>query len=203
MNKCLECNVETSNPKFCTLSCSAKMQARSRVLKDRTKCCLKCGNSFQYNSTPKQKFCNSSCSASFSNTNRSKRTENKFCIQCESAPTNNKHAKFCSSKCSSIYRSEKIINDWIVNPDTATTKQGIKLTIKKYLIRNAEYKCSICGWGEINESIGRSPLEIDHIDGNAYNNNQDNLRVVCPNCHSLTPTYRALNKKSARSYRKN
>lgn len=39
------------------------------------------------------------------------------------------------------------------------------------------------------------PLELDHIDGNNQNNNLDNLRLLCPNCHSLTPTYRGRNIK--------
>lgn len=38
------------------------------------------------------------------------------------------------------------------------------------------------------------PLELDHIDGNNKNNKLNNLRLLCPNCHSLTPTYRGKNK---------
>lgn len=38
------------------------------------------------------------------------------------------------------------------------------------------------------------PLELDHIDGNNKNNNLNNLRLLCPNCHALTPTYRGRNK---------
>lgn len=38
------------------------------------------------------------------------------------------------------------------------------------------------------------PLELDHIDGNNKNNNLSNLRLLCPNCHALTPTYRGKNK---------
>ena len=40
------------------------------------------------------------------------------------------------------------------------------------------------------------PLELDHIDGNHQNNALDNLRLLCPNCHSLTPTFRGKNKRS-------
>ncbi|MFW5895280.1 MAG: HNH endonuclease [archaeon] len=36
-------------------------------------------------------------------------------------------------------------------------------------------------------------LEIEHIDGNAKNNREENLDLICPNCHSLTSTYKALN----------
>jgi 5-methylcytosine-specific restriction endonuclease McrA len=41
------------------------------------------------------------------------------------------------------------------------------------------------------------PLELDHIDGSHQNNTLDNLRLLCPNCHSLTPTFRGKNKRPA------
>jgi hypothetical protein len=37
------------------------------------------------------------------------------------------------------------------------------------------------------------PLELDHIDGDRSNNRLENLRLLCPNCHALTPTYRGRN----------
>lgn len=100
-----------------------------------------------------------------------------------------------------LNKKEKTINDWIKNPDSATTTQGLSTSIKRYLIEKQGDKCSRCGWGEVNPITKRSPLEIDHIDGNCYNNDPSNLRVLCPNCHSLTTTYKALNKESKRKYR--
>ena len=51
-----------------------------------------------------------------------------------------------------------------------------------------EYKCTMC---QGTEWLGNPiPLELDHIDGNHENNNLSNLRLLCPNCHALTPTYR-------------
>jgi 5-methylcytosine-specific restriction endonuclease McrA len=37
------------------------------------------------------------------------------------------------------------------------------------------------------------PLEVDHRDGDRLNNELSNLRLLCPNCHALTPTYRGKN----------
>ena len=47
------------------------------------------------------------------------------------------------------------------------------------------YKCELCGWNKVNPHTGKIPLEIHHKDGNWQNNKEDNLQVLCPNCHSL------------------
>lgn len=63
-------------------------------------------------------------------------------------------------------------------------------------------KCAKCGWGEENPYSHTIPLEVEHIDGNFQNNNEDNLILLCPNCHSLTPTYKGANKGNGRKERK-
>lgn len=49
--------------------------------------------------------------------------------------------------------------------------------------------CEICGWAKKTIS-GVLPLELDHINGDHKDNRIENLRVLCPNCHSLTPHHR-------------
>jgi 5-methylcytosine-specific restriction endonuclease McrA len=51
-----------------------------------------------------------------------------------------------------------------------------------------EYKCSECNISEWNSK--KISLELDHIDGQAHNCKIDNLRFLCPNCHSQTDTFR-------------
>lgn len=39
------------------------------------------------------------------------------------------------------------------------------------------------------------PLELNHIDGNHYDNTLSNLQLLCPNCHALTPHYKGRGKR--------
>ncbi len=78
-------------------------------------------------------------------------------------------------------------------PDS--TYQSYKL--KQRLFRDGIKKpaCEECGWCKKSPD-GRLPLELDHINGNNRDNRLENLRVLCPNCHSLKPTHRGRNRKS-------
>ncbi|MEK7147864.1 MAG: HNH endonuclease, partial [Patescibacteria group bacterium] len=62
-------------------------------------------------------------------------------------------------------------------------------------------KCCLCGWSKVNQKTGKVPLVADHIDGNWRNNSESNLRLICPNCDALLPTFSALNKGRGRNNR--
>lgn len=54
---------------------------------------------------------------------------------------------------------------------------------------------AICSSCKLVEWLGKPiPLELDHIDGDNSNNSLENLRLLCPNCHAQTSTYRGKNK---------
>lgn len=64
--------------------------------------------------------------------------------------------------------------------------------LKNQVFNRQCFSCSGVTW--MNHPI---PLELDHIDGNHKNNVISNLRLLCPNCHALTETYRGKNKNKS------
>ena len=72
--------------------------------------------------------------------------------------------------------------------------QSFKLKKRLFAEGIKEQKCEECGWAK-RSADGRLPLELDHINGDRHDNRVENLRVLCPNCHSLQPTHRGRNKK--------
>lgn len=198
---CLECSIETTNPHYCSLSCSASAQYKNYGV-----CliayCERCGDIFRKRNNQKR-FCSRRCSTIVSNTGRV-RKKTGTCLRCGKEAK----SKFCSSICSARFKSEEKIQSWIDGEWSGNASQGLAKCIKDHLIKDAGYKCTspTCavpgGFAEINPVTGRCPLEVDHLDGNCYNNVRENLMVVCPNCHALTPTYRALNKNGQRTYRR-
>ena len=110
--------------------------------------------------------------------------------------------KYCSNACQQDYQYKTYINDWKEGKLDGLRNIGVvSRPIKRYLREKFENKCCLCGWSEVNQKTGLVPLVADHIDGDYSNNKEDNLRLVCPNCDSLGPTYGALNKGRGRTHR--
>ena len=79
-------------------------------------------------------------------------------------------------------------NRWRCKKCRVEAVQRRRDKIKEMAVQYKGNKCCICGWSEINPFTNTIPLEVDHIDGNSDNNSEDNLRLICPNHHSLTST---------------
>ncbi len=72
--------------------------------------------------------------------------------------------------------------------------QSFKLKKRLYRAGLKKARCEECGWAKKSED-GRIPLELDHVNGDKQDNRLVNLRILCPNCHSLKPTHRGRNKR--------
>lgn len=124
-----------------------------------------------------------------------------FCFNCNK-PINKKF-KYCSNKCQKEYQYKSYINKWKANQVSGMRGEfQVSSYIKTYLFEKYDNKCARCGWGEINIYTNKVPLEVEHIDGNFKNNNENNLTLLCPNCHSLTSTYKGTNLNHGRKSRK-
>jgi len=72
--------------------------------------------------------------------------------------------------------------------------QTFKLKIRLFKEGIKQNKCEVCEISEWNNK--ELNCELDHIDGDRTNHRLENLRILCPNCHSQTETFRAKNIKS-------
>lgn len=86
-----------------------------------------------------------------------------------------------------------IRNDYSVKPlehYLVTGKLVNASLVKRKLVESGiwENKCSECGQGSTWNGK-QLVLQLDHKDGDRYNNKLENLRLLCPNCHTQTPTF--------------
>lgn len=128
----------------------------------------------------------------------------RFCRKCGIKLTLRYKITFCSNKCQSDFEYAEFIDSWRkgeVSGGIGIHARAVSAYVRRYLREKFGSGCSLCGWNKVHSVTKRIPLEIDHIDGDSENNSEDNLRLICPNCHALTPSFRGLNKGKGRRWR--
>lgn len=162
--------------------------------------CLYCGKETPNNHNTRKKFCDNSCAAKYNNSLRERKPPKK-CKCCEKE-LSRRNKTYCDVKCQHAFKRKELISEWKKGNVTGIIGEDqVSTVIKQYIKEKFDNKCTKCGWAEINPHTNTIPLEVEHIDGNFRNNKEENLELICPNCHSLTATYRGANQGNGRKYR--
>jgi len=102
--------------------------------------------------------------------------------------------KYCSVSCSTKQRSKEHKRKFFSG---LLEKRIDRPTVRNYLAEARGYNCEICGISDWNKK--KLVLHVDHINGDPSNDHPDNLRLICPNCHSQTEFLRGANKGRGRA----
>lgn len=219
---CLNCGKELdprerSRRKFCSQSCAAQYNNKLREHTDETKSAISEGvkkywsehqlsDEDRYNKYHKDKY-GISYEEYLSRKERCVKGSKDVahCVVCgkELEP---RQSIFCSQECRDKHDQqlyEDYIERWKRGEESGCTPSyKIHKYVKRYLFEKNNNSCQECGWNRVNEHTGNVPLQIHHIDGDCTNNSEENLQLLCPNCHALTENFGSRNKNSKRLFRK-
>lgn len=160
-----------------------------------------CNNVFQAKPHDKKLYCSSRCAATINNSRRLRKIS--FCVTCNNR-LKRSDRKYCTVDCQWQLYYKQYVDRWkqgLEDGNIGITTRFVSHHIKRYLKEKYNNKCATCGWNQKNLVTDVVPLEINHIDGNSENNLEDNLELICPNCHALTSNFRNLNKGKGRAWR--
>ncbi len=120
-----------------------------------------------------------------------------FCLNCNKRIETkyaSKSNKFCNWKCQREYEYKVFIGKWKSGEETGlVANYSLSSRVRRYMLEKAGYKCEECGFNKLNPFTKRPILQIHHIDGNCQNNQESNLKVLCPNCHAMTENFGSRN----------
>lgn len=147
------------------------------------KLCLTCGEKIPYDNR-RGKFCSKSCAASYNNRGVT-RVPQKI-TYCECGQPKLRINKYCSG-CAEKHVYQRPASVEIAKTDEAR---------KKLLIEIRGYCCEVCNLSEwMNKPI---PIELHHVDGDSDNNKENNLLLLCRNCHGQVANHKRRNKNGKR-----
>lgn len=153
-------------------------------------CAAGCGKPV-FSRYEKAKYCSPDCAHAH------KKKPRGTCLSCRAALARYRQ-KYCSVRCQHRFQYQQKLRQL---EDGKYRTTNFVCFVRTYLIEKLGERCARCGWAERHSKTGRVPVEVEHIDGNSENNRPENLTLLCPNCHSLTDTFRALNRGRGRAKR--
>ena len=123
------------------------------------------------------------------------------CLNCDK-PVNTKRNKYCSVVCQNGFQNKQRVKDLIDGkyvgkelqfidsrtPNPKARQRGGTNWAKQWMLEWNDYQCQECGI-ETEWNGNYLVLQVEHIDGQANNNDIENLCLLCPNCHSQTETW--------------
>ena len=124
-----------------------------------------------------------------------------WCTNCRRNEIKINATKYCSIRCQHDYQFRQR-EALLKSGEYRTSGKTNPPFLRRYLVKLLGERCQRCGWAVRHPFTKKVPVEVEHIDGAWHNNRLDNLTLLCPNCHSLTATFRALNKGRGRQHRR-
>ena len=144
----------------------------------------------------RSKFCSRSCAGFGNQQTKGHRISSKIPVPCKSKICTEltTNPAYCSLSCQ---HTEQWLNKKI---EIEKGNVSDPKTLRKYFFEKQGTNCLLCNR---NSWEGKAiPLVLDHIDGDSSNNNINNLRLICPNCDALLPTFKNRNKGNGRHSRR-
>lgn len=201
---CENCQKATPNKRFCSNACHLAGTSEQRAA-SRRKPRLPCAQCGGPSKSRRSIYCSRTCSSV------ARRKPESPCARCGSTErgSRRRQGKYCSFNCFNEDRYEKTggfarwVADWLEGGVSGTTSNGEpdhRIGLALRTVRGSV--CEECGWSKRNPVSGQVPLHVDHVDGDRSKNRPSDLKLLCPNCHSLTPTYQHLNNRAVSPTRK-
>jgi hypothetical protein len=178
---CENCGKETIDDKrFCTIRCARSFSTKaSRAERNKKIAESLRGRTWEQRSLPALKFHCEFCNKGF---------VKKIALS--------GHTSKCQNNPNMVIKEKKRFKE--KETLLSLPYEQVPLSLRREKIyREQDGNCNRCG---LAEWLGqRITLELEHKNGNHYDDSRENVELLCPNCHSLTDTWRGRNKSKGKS----